>query len=294
VSSDGNASLGEATITATIAPIADLTEEVPTVSTPSFVEEDPAPDPLPAFGVVPALPTNRLVSVSAASYLGSGVAPGSIVAAFGSGLAAATIFAEDELVEVLGGTRLEVIDSRGVAREAKLFAVSTGQVNFLLAADTALGPAIVNVYRSGKLKASGVLQIESVAPALFSANGNGMGVAAGQVARTVGSAVQYENLAVAAGDHFDAAAIDLGLEGEEVYAVLYGTGIRGSTALENVVLTIGSVPVVVRYAGPQEEFPGVDQINAGPLPHSLKGRGDVDAILTVNGKISNRVKLRFQ
>jgi uncharacterized protein (TIGR03437 family) len=121
-----------------------------------------------------------------------------------------------------------------------------------------------------------------------------MGVAAGQVARTVGSTVQYENLAVAAGDHFDAAAIDLGLEGEEVYAVLYGTGIRGSTALENVVLTIGSVPVVVRYAGPQEEFPGVDQINAGPLPHSLKGRGDVDAILTVNGKISNRVKLRFQ
>jgi uncharacterized protein (TIGR03437 family) len=152
----------------------------------------------------------------------------------------------------------------------------------------------VNVYRSGKLKASGVLQIESVAPALFSANGNGMGVAARQVARTVGSTVQYENLAVAAGDHFDAAAIDLGLEGEDVYAVLYGTGIRGSTALENVVLTIGSVPVVVRYAGPQEEFPGVDQINAGPLPHSLKGRGDVDAILTVNGKISNRVKLRFQ
>jgi hypothetical protein len=95
-SSDGNAVLGEAFISATIAPIAGPVAEPSTppssnaeaASTPSFVEAVPAPDPLPAFAVVPALPTNRLVSVSAASYQGSAVAPGSIVAAFGPGLAA--------------------------------------------------------------------------------------------------------------------------------------------------------------------------------------------------------------
>jgi uncharacterized protein (TIGR03437 family) len=302
-SSDGNAVLGEAFITATIAPIADPVEEPSTappsanaeeVSTPAFVEADPAPDALPAFAVVPALPINRLVSVSAASYQGSVVAPGSIVAAFGTGLAALTVVAEDPLEEILGGTRLDVIDSRGVGRTAKLFAVSTGQVNFLLARETALGPAIVNVYRDGKLKASGALQVESLAPALFSANGDGLGVAAGQVARLAGSTVRYENVAIAAGDRFEAAAIDLGPEGEQVYLVLYGTGISGSAVLESAVLTIGGTAVPVIYAGPQGQFPGLDQINAGPLPRSLQGRGVVDAILTVNGKTSNRVELRFR
>lgn len=291
LSSDGNAVLGEASLTASIAPIADLTKGV---STPSFVEEDPAPDPLPAFAVVAALPKNRLVSVSAASYQGSAVAPGSIVAAFGTGLAALTVVAEIPLKETLGGTRLEVIDSRGVARAAKLFAVSAGQVNFLLAPETALGPAIVNVYRDGKLKATGALQVESLAPALFSANGDGLGVAAGQSARAVGSTVQLESLATLAGDHFEAAAIDLGQEGEQVYLILYGTGISGATVLENVVLAIGGVAVPVSYAGPQNQFPGLDQINAGPLPRPLEGRGVVDAVLTVHGKTSNRVQLRFR
>jgi uncharacterized protein (TIGR03437 family) len=175
-----------------------------------------------------------------------------------------------------------------------LFAVSTGQVNFLLAPETALGPAIVNVYRDGKLKASGALQVESIAPALFSANGDGLGVAAGQVARLAGQMVLYENVATLAGDRFEAAAIDLGPEGEQVYLVLYGTGISGSAVLESAVLTIGGTAVPVIYAGPQGQFPGLDQINAGPLPRSLQGRGVVDAILTVNGKTSNRVELRFR
>lgn len=300
LSSDGNASLGEAQLTASIAPLAPIPPIAPLVdlaepvSTPFFVEEDPAPDPLPAFAVVPALPKNRLVSVSAASYQGSGVAPGSIVAAFGAGLAAETVIAESQLEETLGGTQLEVIDSRGVARAAKLFAVSTGQVNFLLAPETALGPAIVNVYADGKLKATGALQVESVAPALFSANGDGLGVAAGQVARLVGSSVQYEYLAIPAGDRFEAAAIDLGPEGEQVYLILYGTGISGTAAPQNVALIIGGVVVPVNYAGPQSQFLGLDQINAGPLPRSLEGRGDVDAVLTVSGKASNRVNLRFR
>jgi uncharacterized protein (TIGR03437 family) len=297
LSSDGNASLGEAHLTASIAPVAgpaDPTDLTAAASTPAFVEEDPAPDPLPAFAVVPALPKNRLVSVSAASYQGSAVAPGSIVAAFGAGLASGNMAAESELEDTLGGTRLEVIDSRGIARIAKLFAVSAGQVNFLLAPETALGTAIVNAYLDNKLKATGALQIESIAPALFSANGDGLGVAAGQLARSAGSSVQYENVATLAGGRFEAAALDLGSGGEQVYLILYGTGIAGAAAPENVLLTVGGVSVPVTYAGPQGRFLGLDQINAGPLPRSLEGRGEVDAVLTVNGKTSNRVGLQFR
>jgi uncharacterized protein (TIGR03437 family) len=64
--------------------------------------------------------------------------------------------------------------------------------------------------------------------------------------------------------------------------------------IERSVLTIDGVAVPITYAGPQGEFPGLDQINAGPLPRSLQGRGVVDAIFTVNGKTSNRVTLLFR
>jgi uncharacterized protein (TIGR03437 family) len=83
-------------------------------------------------------------------------------------------------------------------------------------------------------------------------------------------------------------------QGEQGYLVLYGTGISGSPMLESVVLTLGGAVVPVTSAGPQGQFSGLDQINAGPLPRSLQGRGVVDAILTVNGKTSNRVELRFR
>ena len=119
-------------------------------------------------------------------------------------------------------------------------------------------------------------------------------MAAGQVARLAGSSVRHENLAIAAEGRFEAAAIDLGPADEQVHLILYGTGIGGATAPQSVVLTIGGVAVPVNYAGPQNQFLGLDQINAGPLPRALEGRGDLDAVLTVKGKASNRVKLWFR
>ena len=70
--------------------------------------------------------------------------------------------------------------------------------------------------------------------------------------------------------------------------------VLSSPVLESVVLTLGGVVVPVTFAGPQGQFPSLDQINAGALPRSLQGCGVVDAILTVSGKTSNRVELRFR
>ncbi len=48
------------------------------------------------------------------------------------------------------------------------------------------------------------------------------------------------------------------------------------------------MPVVTRV------FVGVDQLNIGPLPRSLAGRGTVDVIVTVDGKQANTLQVAFQ
>jgi uncharacterized protein (TIGR03437 family) len=48
----------------------------------------------------------------------------------------------------------------------------------------------------------------------------------------------------------------------------------------------------VDYVGPQPDTPGLDQLNV-KLPRSLAGVGEVDVVLTVDGKPSNTVRIRL-
>jgi uncharacterized protein (TIGR03437 family) len=50
----------------------------------------------------------------------------------------------------------------------------------------------------------------------------------------------------------------------------------------------------VLYAGPQSDLPGLDQINLGPLPDSLRGRGQLDLVMTVAGHPTNRTQIAIQ
>jgi uncharacterized protein (TIGR03437 family) len=47
------------------------------------------------------------------------------------------------------------------------------------------------------------------------------------------------------------------------------------------------------YAGPQTQYPGLDQVDV-LLPASLKGAGKVNTAITVGGQRSNIVTLAFQ
>ncbi|MCI0389215.1 MAG: hypothetical protein MOB07_10705 [Acidobacteria bacterium] len=84
--------------------------------------------------------------------------------------------------------------------------------------------------------------------------------------------------------------IDLGDEGDQVYLVLYGTGIRYRGGLANVTVTVGRTAVDALYAGPAPGFEGLDQVNAR-LPRSLMGRGAIDVALTVDGKPANMAQV---
>jgi uncharacterized protein (TIGR03437 family) len=52
------------------------------------------------------------------------------------------------------------------------------------------------------------------------------------------------------------------------------------------------VTVPVTFAGPQSAYPGLDQVNIS-IPPALRGRGEVDVVVTVGGVASNAAKLAF-
>lgn len=235
-----------------------------------------------------------LTTVSAASFGGDVLAPESIVSAFGANLATGIQSANiAPLPTTLAGTTLRIKDSLGIERLAPLFFVSPGQVNYLIPAGTSAGTAQATVTSGDGSIATGSIQIANVAPSLFTANSNGQGVAAAVAlrVRTNGSqvieAVSEWNASL---NRFVSFPIDLGTAGEQVYLLLFGTGARFNSGLNGVTASIGGVAAQVQYAGQQGDFIGLDQINV-LLPSALAGRGEVDVVLTVDGKTANTIRV---
>ena len=233
----------------------------------------------------------QVVTVSAASY-GAEIAPGEIVAAFGSKLATQTVIATDadpntpgiQLPTELGGTTVEVN-----GRRAGLFFVSPTQVNYLMPAATETGSANVVVRAGDGAVSIGTAQILASAPALFTANSSGAGVPAGSVLRVLPSGAQIEEplfqLDPATGV-FTPRPINLEAAGERVFLILYLTGLgraidpnNDSNFNEAIHVLPGGNEIVPAYAGAQGTFLGLDQINV-EIPRSMIGRGAVN--LAVN------------
>jgi uncharacterized protein (TIGR03437 family) len=78
-----------------------------------------------------------------------------------------------------------------------------------------------------------------------------------------------------------------------VYLSLYGTGIRNRTSLAGVSVTIHGVAMPLQYAGPQGFYAGLDQVNVALLL-SLRGTGETDLVLTVDGQPANTVRVNIQ
>jgi uncharacterized protein (TIGR03437 family) len=237
-----------------------------------------------------------MATVSAASYDGTQQAPESIVAGFGRHLAVEALGATElPLPTILGDTQVRVFDSLGTRRFAPLFYVSPGQINFQIPAGTALGEAQVVVNRNG-IVAAGRVVITSVAPGLFTANSTGAGVPAALAFRLKGSGAQsYEAVASfdSAFGRFVPVPIDLGPNTDQVFLVLYGTGIRYRSSLANVSATIGGLASEVLAAEPAMGFVGLDQVNVR-LSRALAGRGEVDVSLSVDGRITNTVRINVR
>jgi uncharacterized protein (TIGR03437 family) len=237
----------------------------------------------------------NLANTSAASFNGGTLGRESIATAFGTALAGSTqTAATTPLPTTLGSTRVTIRDSAGNDHPAALFFVSPTQVNYHLPPQAAIGQATVTI-TNGATSATGLVQILPVAPGLFAANANGQGIAAALVQRVrADNSQSFEPVAQfnAGQNQFTALPIDLGPATDQVFLVLFGTGIRFRSSLAAVTARIDGAEAEVLFAGAQPDFIGLDQVNVR-LSRSLIGRGEVEVVLTVDGQISNVVRIHI-
>jgi|GEM_PF-2311475 len=240
------------------------------------------------------------VSVSAASYdLRAPLAVESIVAAFGQNLATGTQSADRQpLPTSLAGTTVKIRDVFGHERLAPLFFVSAGQINYLLPSGTALGPATVTITSGDGTVNTSAIQIASCSPSIFTANANGSGVPAALVLRVKADGSQgYEPVADydPASKTFVARPIDfgpdLGAASDQLFLILFCTGVRYRSSLESTGVTLTGPSAKVVYAGPQGGFAGLDQVNV-ELPRALPNYGGTSFVrLYVDGLESLPVQI---
>ena len=240
-----------------------------------------------------------LATVSAASFApGAALSAAMMAAGYGQGLASATATAASgvPLPTSLADTTVTVTDSAGTVRPCPLWYVSPSQINYYIPDGTAAGAAIVTVVNQTQTVAVGLLQIESVSPGVFSMNSNGQGVAAALAIWTKPDWSQTWQYVFPTGcvpGSCLTTPLDLRAPAEQMYLILFGTGIRGRSSVSGVTAQIGGVAATVEYAGPVAGLVGLDQVNL-VVPAVLAGRGEVDVTVTVDGKTSNPVTVNFR
>jgi uncharacterized protein (TIGR03437 family) len=247
---------------------------------------------------VAAAQTLTVVSVASPNV---GVAPDSLASVFGSSIATQTAVATSVPWPTMLGdiTVVDVTDSTGQISMAGILFVSPSQMNIYIPANVAAGPATVSFPTTGLPPGVGAaalrnvsVNIQKVAPGLLSAAGTGMGVAAATAVQvTLPSPTQHPLTVFQCAQPANCTAVPIALGVDTpIYVSLFGTGIRNASS---VTLNIGNITLQPSYAGPQGQYPGLDQVNFG-LPLNLRGSGLVNVTVTADGVTSNAVQLSIQ
>jgi len=223
----------------------------------------------------------RAFTVSGASY-GPSLAPGSTAVVFGT-------VSFDENISIV------VTDGIGNDLKAKLLYVvpSPPQLAFEIPPGTVPGIAMITLINGDNTVSLSSAPVFPVAPGLISADGRGQGIAAATILRVKADGAQtYESVSSfdPGQGRYVAIPIDLGSGTDQVFLVLYGTGIRGRSSLSEVTANVGGVNTQVLYAGSQNQFAGLDQVNL-LLPRALAGQGNVTISLMVDGQPANSVSI---
>lgn len=220
----------------------------------------------------------RVEIVSGAGFGAGAVAPESIATVLGSDFAASQSSAGSlPLPTEILTIQVSVVDSAGVSRLAPLFMVSPNQIDFLVPKGTATGRALALVRRDGQISMLADFDVDPIAPGLFTAGTSSDAAAVVQRVRADGSQ-SFEPVS---------GPIQLGPETDQVYLLLFGTGIQANTGIAAVTAYVGVQQATVTFAGPQGSL-GVDQVNV-LLPRSIAGHGRMNVNLTVDGYESNTV-----
>ncbi len=209
------------------------------------------------------------VTVNAADYTRR-LAPGTIVAAFGTNLSTSMAVATTiPLPKELGGTRVTVS-----GQQAALFFVSPLQVNYQIPPTVLPGTAEVVITRADGISSRETIQILNSAPAIFTLNQSGSGTGAILDGRT-----------------FKLGPFNGWTEsGEPTILALFGTGLGDAGSSSGVSprlrLLVEGVEARLHYAGPHPVFVGLDQINF-ELPLPVESQGPLSVVVKVDSQASN-------
>jgi uncharacterized protein (TIGR03437 family) len=250
-------------------------------------------------GAVMAMQSGLNPKISGVNPLGTGsaaggvtaLAPGSLAASYGKDLATGPpISASTNPWPItLSGTTVTIADSSGASLAAPVYYASQSQVDYVIPAQAAVGPATISVRSGDGTVSSGPVTLQAVAPAVFTLNASSLAAAVMICATANGNVI--EQVYQAASGTIFAAPINISGCSEAVLEV-FATGIDSVKASE-MQATIGGLPAAVQYAGPQGTFTGLDQVNLA-IPLSLAGKGSVNVAITTAGQTANVVNVTIQ
>jgi uncharacterized protein (TIGR03437 family) len=230
--------------------------------------------------------------LNAGSYANAPLAADGYTVIFGSNFSTSTQQATSlALSTTLAGVTVTITDSKGVTKTALLNYASPTQINFVVPEGLASGSVTVTVINSAGVSSTYSTNLASVSPSLFTADSSGKGApAAIAVAFAADGSSQVLQVFACTGSPLvcTATPIDLGSASSAVYLELFGTGIRGLSGLPGVSVTLGGKPLLVTYAGAQNTYQGLDQVNV-LLDRSLIGQGAGTLQLTVDGVAANAI-----
>jgi uncharacterized protein (TIGR03437 family) len=230
--------------------------------------------------------------VNAASYTFDAIAPDSLAAAYGSfnTTGGQTFVAQTvPLPTTLGGVRVTV---GGI--DCGLVVTSPGQINFVMPSLANDGSTPVVVTNADGSTRTGTINVQRVAPGIFTSRGSGIGALAG-LTTTDGA-----NFQLTFNPDGSEREVSAGTRERPNFLIFFTTGLRNAPAAnpndangvaEAVTATIQGVPATVLYAGRGANL-GQDQVNL-VIPPELAGLGTVRVRLTVAGRVSNHTTIRI-
>ncbi|HKQ78802.1 MAG TPA: hypothetical protein VJ810_34205 [Blastocatellia bacterium] len=224
---------------------------------------------------------SQVTVTNAASFAIDAIAPQSLAVAFGVfNTTGGQSFAAQSstLPATLGGVKVTV---GGV--DAGLLFVSPAQINFLTPSQASDGATPVVVTNADGSTRSTSINVQRVAPGIFTARGNGIGAPA--------ALLTLDGLNFQAVFNADGSERELLLAppAQNNFLVLFTTGVRNAPAF-TVSVTIQGVPATVAFSGPIGN--GLEQLNV-IIPPELSGIGLAKVRLSIGSSLANTVNIRI-
>jgi uncharacterized protein (TIGR03437 family) len=193
----------------------------------------------------------------------------------------------------LGRISVQVTDALGITRPAGMLWASAGwgQTNFVIPAESAVGPARLTIVRDDGSSSSTNITVADTAPGFLTGH-SCRGPAIGTATQVFADG-RTSSSAVSSCKGFTCRTIAVPVTGGATTRVrLKSSGFRYAGSAAGIAVTIGGRRVPVVSFEPAAGDPGIDELTI-EIPASLRGLGETDMICHVNGRVSNAVRIRI-